>query len=150
MHHTCILYIWLYSICPSVPFWRCATFPSAMFPAFQRFRGSVVEPTVDDSCGRMLEQLEWYTRVPGRFQAGRVGRFESFFLRFFFFRFCTWYMLYTLPETNSSHLEIGRAPKGKDRLPTTIFQVLWKFQGYIDTHHSTSWGPNRQFERSKN
>ncbi len=30
----------------------------------------------------------------------------------------------TLPKTNSSHLKIGRAPKGKDHLPTIHFQVL--------------------------
>ena len=31
--------------------------------------------------------------------------------------------LYTLPKTNSSHLKIGRAPKGNDRIPTIHFQV---------------------------
>ena len=30
----------------------------------------------------------------------------------------------TLPETNSSPLKIGRAPKGKDRIPTIHFQVF--------------------------
>ncbi len=30
--------------------------------------------------------------------------------------------IYTLPKFNSSPLKIGRAPKGNDRLPTTIFQ----------------------------
>ena len=30
---------------------------------------------------------------------------------------------YTLSETNSSHLKIGRAPKGNDRIPTIHFQV---------------------------
>ncbi len=29
--------------------------------------------------------------------------------------------IYTLSETNSSHLKVGRNPKGKDRLPTNIF-----------------------------
>ena len=29
----------------------------------------------------------------------------------------------TLPKANSLHLKIGRDPKGKDRLPTTVFQV---------------------------
>ena len=28
----------------------------------------------------------------------------------------------TLPETDSSHLKIGRAPKGNDRIPTIHFQ----------------------------
>ena len=28
----------------------------------------------------------------------------------------------TLPETNSSHLKIGRTPKGNDRIPTIHFQ----------------------------
>ena len=31
---------------------------------------------------------------------------------------------HTLPETNSSHLKIGCAPKGNDRIPTIHFQVL--------------------------
>ena len=37
----------------------------------------------------------------------------------------------TLPETNSSHLKIGRNPKGKDHLPTIHFQVqtCCSFQG---------------------
>ena len=30
----------------------------------------------------------------------------------------------TLPETSSSPLKIGRAPKGKDRIPTIHFQGL--------------------------
>ena len=30
----------------------------------------------------------------------------------------------TLPETNSSHLKIGRAPKENDRIPNIHFQVL--------------------------
>ncbi len=30
----------------------------------------------------------------------------------------------TLPETNSSPLKIGRAPKGKNRIPTIHFQLL--------------------------
>ena len=29
----------------------------------------------------------------------------------------------TLPETNSSHLKIGRAPKGNHHIPTIHFQV---------------------------
>ena len=33
----------------------------------------------------------------------------------------------TLPKTNISHLKIGRAPKGKHRLPTIHFQVLLLF-----------------------
>ena len=33
--------------------------------------------------------------------------------------------LITLPETNSSPLKIGRAPKGNDRIPTLHFQVLY-------------------------
>ena len=32
------------------------------------------------------------------------------------------HVILTLPETNSSPLKIGRAPKGKDRLPTIHFQ----------------------------
>ena len=32
--------------------------------------------------------------------------------------------LTTLPETNSSPLKIGRAPIGKDRIPTIHFQVF--------------------------
>ncbi len=30
----------------------------------------------------------------------------------------------TLPETNTSPLKIGQAPKGNDRIPTIHFQVL--------------------------
>ena len=30
----------------------------------------------------------------------------------------------TLTETDSSHLKIGRAPIGKDRIPTIHFQVF--------------------------
>ena len=39
---------------------------------------------------------------------------------------CTVFLIesFTLPETNSSPLKIGRAPKGNDRTPTIHFQVL--------------------------
>ena len=38
--------------------------------------------------------------------------------------------IYTLPETNSSHLKIGRAPKGNDRISTIHFQGRkCEFQG---------------------
>ena len=38
----------------------------------------------------------------------------------------------TLPETNSSPLKIGRAPKGNDRIPTIHFQVRkCSFQGGV-------------------
>eukprot|EP00434_Breviolum_minutum_P013701 symbB.v1.2.012080.t1/scaffold822.1/size350215/7 len=44
---------------------QAVTVPEALhIPGVQhQFRGGVVEPTVDESCGRMLEQLEWYTRA---------------------------------------------------------------------------------------
>ena len=55
----------------------------------------------------------------------------------------------TIPETNSSPLKIGRAPKGNDRIPTIHSQVLktrwlrfregrrsgWIFVGIPDARH---------------
>ena len=42
----------------------------------------------------------------------------------FFVFYANKYAPDTLPKTNSSHLKIGRAPKGKNRLAKIHFQVL--------------------------
>ena len=39
--------------------------------------------------------------------------------------------LITLPETNSSHLQMGRAPKGKDHLPTIDFSGAMLVSGRV-------------------
>ncbi len=49
----------------------------------------------------------------------------------------------TLPETNSSPLQIVRAPKGNNRIPTIHFQVLWLLVSRrvnVDESHSRCFG----------
>ena len=51
----------------------------------------------------------------------------------------------TLPETNSSPLKIGRAPKGNNRIPTIHFSgAMWNFRGVsfpliLWTGHQSFW-----------
>ena len=59
----------------------------------------------------------------------------------------------TVPKFNSSPLEIGRAPKGKDRLPATIFQGLCSTSGGVlflnvcVSKHQWSWNNDPEHQK---